>query len=169
MVELDPNIAFLYRGRLYSVAYFYDTFIRNFYEMIDSKKVINKLKLREIPLFDGDVIIFGVTNVNKFIDFLIEYFIRFIYNLRGKEQSFVWDMYVMCYPNIILQKLKFHMEHMFAYYDFVVLNPYIRFNRTNTDSERMEVILKNAIAGVLNYVIGVSENEFREKNSICER
>ena len=143
--------------------------MRNFYKLIDTKEVIDKLKLREIPLFDGDVVIYGVTNVNKFIDFIIEYFIRYIYNLRGKEKSFVWDEYILCYPNLILKRLKFNLEHMFTYYDFVVLNPYIRFNKVTNDSERMELILKNVLAGVLNYVIGVSENEFREKNPICQR
>ena len=143
--------------------------MRNFYKLIDNKEVIDKLKLREIPLYDGDVIIYGVTNVNKLIDFLIEYSIRYIYNIRGKERSFLWDTYIMCYPNVVLNILEFKLKHIFVYYDFIVLSPYIRFFNAKNDDERMEIILKNVLAGILNYVIGVSENEFREKNSICKR
>ena len=167
LAECDPSISFLYRGKIYSVSYFYDTYFRFFWKAIGENK--EKLKLREIPLYDGDVIIYGVTNVNKFIDFLIEYSVRFICNIRGKEQGYIWDMYVMCYPQELLEKLHFYFHNMFTYYDFMLHGPYIRFYVPRTDDERLDIILRNTVAGILNYVVGVSEGEFGKKNIIIAR
>lgn len=159
----------MYRGSVYDVDYFYTTFINHFWKAISSKDNKEKLKLHDIPLYDGAVIIYGVPDVNKFIDFILEYFIRFIYNLRGKEQSFVWDMYIMCYPQNVHKNLFKNFKNNFVFYDYRVLNPYVRFYVPKNDEERIDIILKNVIAGVLSYVVGVSNNEFGKKNIICER
>lgn len=163
----DPTSSFLYRGKMYSVDYFYDTYLRFFWKAIDENK--EKLKLREIPLYDGDVIIYGVTVVNKFVDFLIEYSVRFICNIRGKEKGYIWDMYAMCYPQEFLDKLHFYFHNMFVYYDFMLYAPYIRFYVPKNNDERLDLILRNTVAGILKYVVGVSEGEFGEKNIIITR
>lgn len=167
LAECNSSISFLYRGKIYSVSYFYDTYFRFFWKAVEENK--EKLKLRDIPLYDGDVIIYGVTNINKFVDFLIEYSVRFICNIRGKEKGYIWDMYAMCYPEELMKKLNFYFLNMFTYYDYALYAPYIRFYVPKNDEQMLDIILKNTVAGILKYVVGVSEGEFREKGIIITR
>ena len=47
--------------------------------------------------------------------------------------------------------------------------PYIRFYVPKNDEQMLDLILRNTVAGILKYVVGVSEGEFREKGIIITR
>lgn len=147
--DCHPETEFAYNNKLLDI----DSFIRSIRNEMVS--YINSLKhdpyagVTSFDIFDGQVSIYLVRNVNDFIE-LISHFIDssvWLFNRANSTNGYLW--YLLCYGKELALLLASDMGDMIKLVSKIFYYPYMKYWNGNEDYIIVTNIFMNAIIAVI--------------------